>query len=80
MSDNPVRQRFQAAYEGKPSWDLERPPSPTRSPSVILELQLLPVTRITDAGTFHPAEAIRLRCSQRQPTDDCLGQPASQPP
>ena len=28
MSDNPSRQRFQAAYEGKPPWDLCRPQRP----------------------------------------------------
>lgn len=28
MSDNPHRQRFQAAYEGTPSWDLGRPQAP----------------------------------------------------
>jgi len=28
MSDNPNHQRFQAAYEGEPSWDLGRPQGP----------------------------------------------------
>lgn len=27
MSDNPNRERFQAAYQGKPAWDLGRPQS-----------------------------------------------------
>ena len=28
MSNDPNRQRFQTAYEGKPSWDLGRPQKP----------------------------------------------------
>lgn len=28
MSDNPTRQRFQMAYQGKPPWDLGRPQKP----------------------------------------------------
>ncbi len=28
MSDNPNRERFQAAYEGQPAWDLGRPQAP----------------------------------------------------